>query len=118
MVRGAVRMLTPVKEMGRAWEAEMSPTINLVVSELFKLTDFLKVFVNDRQNRGEGVTFGRALLDNIKARFPSCGTNVEVYAVANFVDPNKKFISKLWGRWRRQKKPLRESVISLHQLPK
>ena len=64
MVRGAVKMLTPVKEMGRAWEAEKCPTINLVVSELFNLTEFLKDFVDDRRNRGESVTFGRALLDN------------------------------------------------------
>ena len=82
----------------------------LVVSEVFNLTEFLKDFVDDRRNRGEGVTFGRALLDNLKVRFPSCGTDVEVYAVANFVDPNKK------GRL--QTKTLRESVISFHQLPK
>ena len=52
----------------------------------------------------------KLFLDNLNVRFPSCGTNVEVYAVANFVDPNKK------GRL--QKKTLRESVISFHQLPK
>ena len=111
MVQGAVTVLKPFLLATKAWEAEKTPTINLVIERVYTmhqdLTDFC---TNPRNCRFDiyiishfvmllipclsryGIMFARTLQTNLEMRFPDRGMDRLERCVGNYLDPRFKGI--------------------------
>ena len=87
LLEGAVKLLKPFLVATKTLEAESTPTINLVIEEIFGLKTGLESFIAKPQNCQYGVTFARSLLKNLEKRFPSCGAQRFERSAANYLDP-------------------------------
>ena len=90
LLEGAVKLLKPFLVATKVLEAESTPTINLVIEQVFKLKSSLEVFIAKPQNCQYGVTFARYLLKHLEKRFPNCGADRFERSAANYVDPRLK----------------------------
>ena len=88
-VLGALQKVLEVfKITTKQWESDTSPTIHLVVKELWNISDVLSKYSNGPE---ESVKLISSTLKRlIETRFPSCGTNNNIYAIAHFLDPEFK----------------------------
>ena len=90
LLEGAVTLLEPFKVATKMFEAEKTPTINLVIERIFTLKSKLTKFIADRANCRFGVGFARELLSRLEQRFPNYGTEVFERRAANYLDPRYK----------------------------
>jgi hypothetical protein len=88
LLEGAVKCLKPVKMMIKALEGEKEPTIDKVISEIFKIQTFLRNFINTPGNCGYGIGFAKELKIQIEKRFPDKGTDRVQRRMANYLSPH------------------------------
>ena len=88
LLEGAVTCLKPVKMMIKALEGEKEPTINKVISEIFKVQTILRNFINTPGNCGYGIGFAKELKAQIEKRFPDKGTDRVQRRMANYLSPD------------------------------
>lgn len=91
LMQGAVTLLKPFLFATKAWEAECTPTINLVIERLYTIHASLNDF-SVRTNCRHALSFARALQQMLEQRFPNQGMDVEERAMANYLDPRFKGI--------------------------
>jgi hypothetical protein len=107
MAEAAVEVLKIPLYTTKMWEAEKTPTMNLVVSELYSMKERLRTL--GKSSCRFKAEFARSLEESIEKRFPECGTNnklrygMEVLseilnnlffysAICNYLDPSVKGI--------------------------
>ena len=61
------------------WEAEKTPTINLVINRVYTMIENLKKFASTASNSGSGIMFARELIKQLETRFPAYGSRVHEY---------------------------------------
>ena len=76
LLAGAVTILKPFLLATKAWEAEATPTINLVVERLYTLHITLNDFTT-QSNCRYALSFARTLKRKLEERFPNQGMDVE-----------------------------------------
>ena len=91
LLAGAVTILKPFLLATKAWEAEATPTINLVVERLYTLHITLNDFTT-QSNCRYALSFARTLKRKLEERFPNQGMDVEERCFANYLDPRFKGI--------------------------
>ena len=109
MVQGAVTVLKPFLLATKAWEAEKTPTINLVIERVYTMHQDLTDFCNNPRNcrldlishsfillilylSRYGIMFARNLQTNLEMRFPDRGMDRLERCVGNYLDPRFKGI--------------------------
>ena len=70
------------------WESDLTPTIHLVVRELFNLRDILTKISASPEHFT--TIFAGELLKNIERRFPNCGSSILINSVGHLLDPQFK----------------------------
>ena len=90
LLEGAVKVLKPVKDTIKAWEAEKEPTMQRVVERLYTMHCVLDDFIENPSNNRHGVGFARELKKQIEKRFPNKGTDNKFRRMANFLAPQFK----------------------------
>lgn len=93
LIKGAVKILEPLKITSNMWEVEKSASINTVIERLHFHHYSLLQFVNYKSNCDYGVSFARYLRRILNERFPNCGSDFAVNRLGNFLDPSKKGIN-------------------------
>ena len=76
----------------KAWEAEKTPTMNLVIERIYTLHESLNEFTSNPRNCRYGIGFARVLQTKLEERFPNKGTEKLERCVANYLDPRYKGI--------------------------
>ncbi|KAK3929629.1 Zinc finger BED domain-containing protein 4 [Frankliniella fusca] len=91
MVEGYVQILKPIAEYTAYLGSTKQPTLSMVNPVLFEIKNTLEDFLRKPTNKGCGIQFGRALLNNVKLRFPDnkYKTN-KLYVIATLLDPRFK----------------------------
>ena len=92
LAEGVVKVLELPLHVTKVWEAEVRPTMNLVISELFTMTEKLKQIDNNMKNCRFTRDFARMLRGKVLQsepikRFPMCGAEEEIYRYGNYLDP-------------------------------
>ena len=92
LAEGVVKVLELPLHVTKVWEAEVRPTMNLVIQELFELTEKLKQVSNDMKNCRYTRDFAKMLRNKVLQsepikRFPKCGAEEEIYRFGNYLDP-------------------------------
>ena len=92
LAEGVVKVLELPLHVTRVWEAEVRPTMNLVVSELFTMTEKLKTISNNMKFCRFTRDFARMLRVKVLQsepikRFPMCGAEEEIFRYGNYLDP-------------------------------
>ena len=72
----------------KIWEADKNETIHLVTQELFNMTENLECLCNSSVESRSVKEFAGMLLARLKVRFPNCGTDDVLQAVANYLHPD------------------------------
>lgn len=85
MGESMVKVLEPAKFATKEWEADLTPSIHLVVREVFNMQGALTDFKNSTDKYIAG--FAVELSKNIETRFPNCATDTLIYSVAHVLDP-------------------------------
>lgn len=94
LLDGALLNLKSFRETIKCWEGEKEPTIDRVIERLYVNHNVLDNFISDPKNQKEkcGVIFAKKLKENLEVRFPSKGTDCELYSKANYLNPMFKGI--------------------------
>ena len=98
------KALASIKKASKLWESETSPTLHLVVRELYNIRGVLRKL---RSDENEGVAeFAEGLLKQVEKRFKNCGTKNIYYAMGNLLDPRYQgvILEEFPGRYEAAKK--------------
>ena len=80
-----VKVLGCIKQASKLWEADITPTIHLVVRELFNIRGELENY--EKSSDRYIANFAAELKKNIDNRFPDSGTGIDVNCIGHFLDP-------------------------------
>lgn len=83
-----VKVLEPAKIASKQWEADSSPTMHLVVREVFNIQGVLKKY--EKSTDKYIASFAKELKNNVDKRFPNFATDTLIYSVAHMLDPEYK----------------------------
>ena len=92
LVEGSVKLLKPVRDTIKAWEAEIEPTMHRVIERIYSMHYIIDEFVANPANNMHGVLFARELKKQIEERFPSKGADNKLRRIANYLAPQFKGI--------------------------
>ena len=92
LMQGAVTVLKPFLVATKAWEAEKTPTMNLVIERIYTLHEGLNEFTSNPRNCRYGIGFARVLQTKLEERIPNKGMEKLERCVANYLDPRYKGI--------------------------
>ena len=90
LIKGASTVLEECKITTKIWEAEKTPTINLVIDRVYTMIENLKKFASTASNSGSGIMFARELIKQLETRFPAYGSRVDLNCYGNYLDPSFK----------------------------
>ena len=90
LLEGSVKLLKPIRDTIKAWEAEKEPTMHRVVERLYSMHCILDDFIQNPTNNQYGVGFARELKKQIENRFPNKGTDNKFRRMANYLAPQFK----------------------------
>ena len=90
LIKGASTVLEECKITTKIWEAEKTPTINLVIDRVYTMIENLKKFASTASNSGSGIMFARELKKQLESRFPAYGSRVDLNCYGNYLDPSLK----------------------------
>ena len=80
-----VKCLNPLKVGSKLWEADLTPTIHLVIRELFNMMEVLSE--HEKSSDKYIASFASELKMRIEERFPALGSETLIYAVGHMMDP-------------------------------
>ena len=80
-----VKVLEPAKIATKQWEKDLTPSIHLVIREVFNIQGAMADFKKSTDKYI--ASFAEALGKNVELRFPNCGTDTLIYCVAHMLDP-------------------------------
>ena len=80
-----VKVLQCIKRVSKLWEADLTPTIHLVVRELYNVRSVLETF--EASTDKYVANFACELKKHINRRFPNVGTGIIINSVGHFLDP-------------------------------
>ena len=80
-----VKVLEPAKFATKQWEKDLSPSIHLVIREVYNIQGAMAEFKKSTDKYIAG--FAEQLGKNVEARFPNCATDTLIYTVAHMLDP-------------------------------
>ncbi len=83
-----VKVLEGAKIATKSWEQDLSPSIHLVVREVYNIQGALADFKKSTDKYIAG--FAEELSKNVEFRFPNCATDTLIYSVAHMLDPAYK----------------------------
>ena len=98
------KALACIKIASKLWESETSPTLHLVVRELYNIRGVLRKLSNDEN---ESVSeFAAGLLEQVEKRYKNCGTKNKFYCMGNLLDPRYQgvILEEFSGRYEAAKK--------------
>ena len=75
LLEGAVKLLKPVRDSIKAWEAEIEPTMHRVIERIYSMHCTNDEFVAHPANNMHGKLFARELKKQIEERFPNKGSD-------------------------------------------
>lgn len=91
LIEGYVQVLKPIAEYTADLGSTKQPTLSMVNPVLFEIKNTLDEFLRKPSNKGSGIQFARALLNNVKLRFPDCKyKDNDQYVLATLLDPRFK----------------------------
>ena len=91
LLKGACVNLKSFNETITAWEGEKEPTLDRVIERLYLDQSVLDSFIRD-QKKKTGIVFARKLKENLEGMFLAKGTECEMYAKANYLNPKYRGI--------------------------
>ena len=83
-----VKVLQPAKIASKQWETDSTPTIHLVVREVFNMQGMLDKY--EKSTDKYIASFAKELKNNVDQRFPKFATDTLIYSVAHMLDPEYK----------------------------
>ena len=83
-----VKVLEPAKIASKQWETDITPTIHLVVREVFNMQGMLTKY--EKSTDKYIASFAKELKNNVEKRFPKFATDTLIYSVAHLLDPEYK----------------------------
>ena len=83
-------LLIKVLEECNIWEAEKTPTINLVIDRVYTMIENLKKFASTASNSGSGIMLARELIKQLETRFLAYSSRVDLNCYGNYLDPSLK----------------------------
>ena len=89
---GLLKVLQVPKQMTKSWEADLTPTLHLVITELYNAKDMLLKLSEDAEENQHVRVFALKMVESLEKRFPCCGTEVMFHNIAHFLDPKMKGI--------------------------
>ena len=92
LLEGAVKLLKPVRDSIKAWEAEIEPTMHRVIERIYSMHCTIDEFVAHPANNMHGKLFARELKKQIEERFPNKGSDNKLRRLANYLAPQFKGI--------------------------
>ena len=90
LIEAMIGPLEEVMRMSKSWESDKEPTMNRVVEKLWEVNESLIDLSTDEESSEVVKDFARLLREKIMGRFPKCGAEELIAAVANYVDPYLK----------------------------
>ena len=80
-----VKVLEPAKIATKQWERDQTPSIHLVIPEVFNIQGAMAEFKKSTDKYVAG--FAEEMSRNVEKRFPNCATDELIYAVVHLLDP-------------------------------
>lgn len=80
-----VKVLQPAKIATKQWERDLTPSIHLVIPEVFNIQGAMAEFKKSTDKYVAG--FAEELGRNVEKRFPNCATDTLPYTVTHMLDP-------------------------------
>lgn len=88
LAESMVKVLAPAKFATKQWEKDLTPSIHLVITEVYNIQGAMAEFKKSPDKYVS--SFAEALSRNVDARFPNCATDTLIYSVAHMLDPSFK----------------------------